>query len=542
MNGRRRAPSFRQLVIGIVLGGGILPLGLVGLWLARTSIRSGESLLEGELNLMLDRIVSGVEQRWDLRRGNLLLLAHNAEVVEALLAPANPARDDSVRAYLSEVYESLRTRLPLVRITDERGVVRWQFEDSVPMVRSPDRQLAVGISPDPPLIFREPIVEDGRRLGELEAQLRFASLLPADSATRQVANASLSVIAEDGVVLYSGSETAAEADNVVRVRRTLQRPAITIEVAAPGALYVDPFRQAAFVGTVVLALCAAASLLVTALLARRLTRPLSDLAAAADAVAHGRLEQRVDPRGPDEARRLGAAFNAMTENLQTTLEAMAKQKSLADVGEFAAELAHEVRNALTAVRVNLQRAQKRIGTEPAAGLLSQSLGHVEHLNRVVTGALHVARSGRVDWAPVDLAAVLAASARAFADTLKRTDVRLSRPGEVPTVRVNGDASALQLLFTNLLLNAGEASPAGGVVEVVARTEAFHVVVEVRDEGAGISGDQLARVWEPLYTTKPDGTGLGLPIARQIAEAHGGTLTLENGQESGFTSRVRLPLA
>ncbi len=538
---RARVPSFRLLVVGIVVGGGILPLGLVGLWLARTSIRSGESLLEGELSLMLDRIASGVEQRWDLRQGNLLLLAHNAEVVEALLAPASPARDDSVHAYLSEVYAPQRTRLPLVRITDESGVVRWQLEDSVPMVRSPDRQLAGGISPDPPLIFREPIVEDGRRLGELEAHIRFASLLPADSATRQVANASLSVMAEAGVVLSSGSETAADED-VVRVRRTLQRPAITIEVAAPSALYVGPFRRAAFVGTVVLALCAAASLLVTTLLARRLTRSLSDLAVAADAVAHGRLEQRVDPRGPDEARRLGTGFNAMTENLQATLEAMAKQKSLADVGEFAAQLAHEVRNALTAVRVNLQRAQKRIGTEPATELLTQSLDHVEHLDRVVTGALRVARSGRVDSAPVDLAAVLTASERAVADTLTRTDVRLTRRGEFPTVRVNGDASALQLLFTNLLLNAGEASPAGGVVEVAARADAYHVVVEVSDEGAGIPGDQLARVLESLYTTKPNGTGLGLPIARQIARAHGGTLTLENGKDSGLTARVRLPLA
>lgn len=175
-------------------------------------------------------------------------------------------------------------------------------------------------------------------------------------------------------------------------------------------------------------------------------------------MAHGRLDQRVDPRGPDEVRRLGAGFNAMTENLEATLEAMARQKSLAEVGAFAAELAHEVRNALTAVRVN------------------------------------------------------------------------------------GDASALQVLFTNLLLNAGEASPAGGVVEVAARAEAGHVVVEVRDRGAGIPRDQLARVWEPLYTTKPGGTGLGLPIARQIARGHGGTLALENGPDSGLTSRVRLPLA
>ena len=535
-------PSFRFLVLAIVVGAGILPLGLVGLWLARTSVRSGEGLLEDELNQMLDRIAAGIEQRWDLRRGNLLLLAHNAEVANALLGPPNAARDDSVRAYLSEVYESMRTRLPLVRITDQNGAVRWQLEDNVPVARGGNRQPAAGIAPDPPLIVREPIVEGGRQLGELEAQIRFASLLPADSTARQVANATVSITAADGTLLYSAVEASPVLEDVIRVRRVLERPAVTIEVAAPSAPYIGPFRRAAAVGTVALIVCAAVSLLVTALLARRLTRPLSELAFAADAVARGQLERRVDPEGPDEVRRLSAGFNAMTENLQATLEAMAKQKSLADVGEFAAELSHEVRNALTAVRVNVQRAQKRIGADPAAELLSQSLEHVDHLDRVVTGALHVARSGRVGSAPVDLAVVLTASERAVADELSRAQVRLTRRDLLPAVCVNGDASALQLLFTNLLLNAGEASPAGGVVEVAVCAEDYHVVVEVTDEGTGIPDDQLARVWERLYSTKPNGTGLGLPIALQIAKAHGGTLTLENGQASGLISRVRLPLA
>jgi signal transduction histidine kinase len=528
-------------VLGIVVGAGVLPLGLVGLWLAYTSVRSGEALLEDELDLMLDRIAAGVEERWDIRRGNLLLLAHNAEVVNALLGPRSAVRDDSVRAYLSDVYQSMRARLPLVRITDESGALRWQLEDSVPVARDREGQSIAGIAPDPPMSVREAIVEEGRRLGELEAQIRFASLLPADSAARQVANASVSITAADGGLLYSTSDASLEVEDVVRVRRVLERPAVTIEVAAPSAPYTAPFRRAAALGTTALALCAVVSLLLTAFLSRRLTRPLSELAEAADAVARGRLEQRVDPEGPDEVRRLSAGFNAMTENLQATLEAMAKQKSLADVGEFAAELAHEVRNALTAVRVNVQRAQKRIGTNPAAELLSQTLEHVDHLDRVVTGALHVARSGRVGSAPVELACVLTASERAVADKLARAEVRLNRRDSLPAARVNGDASALQLLFTNLMLNAGEASPTGGVVEVAVSADGHHVVVEVRDEGKGIPGDQLAQVWEPLYSTKPDGTGLGLPIALQIAKAHGGTLTLENGQVSGVVSRVRLPL-
>jgi signal transduction histidine kinase len=108
--------------------------------------------------------------------------------------------------------------------------------------------------------------------------------------------------------------------------------------------------------------------------------------------------------------------------------------------------------------------------------------------------------------------------------------------------VNGDASALQLLFTNLLLNAVEASPPGGVVDVQVSANGAAVLVEVRDQGSGIPEEHLERVLEPLYSTKPAGTGLGLPIARQIAKAHGGTLSIQNGIGAGVVATVRLPVA
>jgi signal transduction histidine kinase len=541
MSRPRRVASFRALVVAVVVGGGILPLGLAGLWLARSAVRSGESLLSAELDQLLDRIATGIEQRWEVRRADLLMLANNAEVVNALLGPVDAPRDDSVRAYLAEVYETMRTRLPLVRISDRGGALRWELGDDVPIARRTGREAVAGIPSDPPLIVREPIVEDGRELGELVAQIRLGSLLPSDSAARQVANAAITVTSADGVTLYA-TPMDPELGDVVRVRRQLERPAVAIEVAAPSAAYVGPFQRTAMVGTGLLVVCAALSLLLTVLLARRLTRPLSELAVAADAVARGQLGQRVEPRGPDEVRRLSAGFNAMTESLQTTLESMARQKSLADVGEFAAQLAHEVRNALTPVRVNLQRAERRMAEAPGAALIAETLGHVEHLDRIVTGALHVARSGSVRATPVDLSAVLCNSGRAVAGELERLQVRLAPPASPSGVRVNGDASALQLLFTNLLLNAGEASPPGGVVEIAMRAEDGHAIVEVRDQGAGIPDDQLERALEPLYSTKPGGTGLGLPIARQIARAHGGTLTLENGLTAGLVSRVRLPLA
>src|SRR5262249_54159539 len=110
------------------------------------------------------------------------------------------------------------------------------------------------------------------------------------------------------------------------------------------------------------------------------------------------------------------------------------------------------------------------------------------------------------------------------------------------LRVNGDAAALEELFTNLLLNAAQSLGAGGRTRVSTGSDNGTVVVTVSDNGRGIAAEDLDRVLEPFYTTRPGGTGLGLPIARQLAVAHGGDLRVESAVGVGTTVTIRLPRA
>jgi len=251
----------------------------------------------------------------------------------------------------------------------------------------------------------------------------------------------------------------------------------------------------------------------------------------------------VEVAAEDEVGRVARAFNQMTDSLRRTLRELAQRESLAAVGEFAARLAHEVRNPLTAVRVDLQRAEERIEDPAARDLVARTLRAVARLDATVAGALRVARSGNVERRPLALRGPVEAAMESARPEFAAHGARL-QPIEdgAGALTVNGDAAALEQLFLNLLLNAAQAAGAGGHAGIHFATEDRAVTVSVWDTGPGIPPEAREAVLAPFYSTKPDGTGLGLAIARQIAQAHGATLAIEGGAGPGAVVRVTLPRA
>ncbi|HEY6829551.1 MAG TPA: HAMP domain-containing sensor histidine kinase, partial [Gemmatimonadaceae bacterium] len=277
-------------------------------------------------------------------------------------------------------------------------------------------------------------------------------------------------------------------------------------------------------------------------LASRITRPLEQLAIASDAVTDGKLDQRVGIGGPAEVRRVGGAFNLMTENLRATLDALSRRSALAAVGEFATSLSHDVRNALTSIRVDLDRLSMRELSDPVATtLVNRALNSAARLETAVAGALRVARRGQTPFVEVDLRAPIRAATEAVRGTLAAIPAELELRLPSDPIRVRGDEAALQQLFANLLFNAAQAMSARDAVRVSAESTDDDVEVTVADTGAGISAANLEKLESPFFSTKTNGTGLGLPIARRIVAAHGGSLSIESREGQGTTVRVRLPL-
>jgi signal transduction histidine kinase len=328
------------------------------------------------------------------------------------------------------------------------------------------------------------------------------------------------------------------------VRRTLVDPEVDLVLAAPLDAYVQPFERVARTGAITLAVVAMLALVLSAFLTTRLTSSLERLAVAADAVASGDLAHRIDGRGAAEVTRVAAAFNSMTESLQRTLDELSKRQALAAAGEFAASLSHEVRNGLTAIRVDLQRAEDKTAADaPSRPLITRALENVKRLDGTVTGSLRAARSGQRPRRRLDLGPVAEAAAQGAESTFAEHGATLSPvAASIPSAWVLGDAIALEQLLLNLLLNSAQAMGPGGRASLVVDIDGADVRVVVTDSGAGIPAADLERALDPFFSTKADGTGLGLPIARQIAAAHGGSLKIESVAGNGTRVEVRLPLA
>src|SRR5712692_5385210 len=306
------------------------------------------------------------------------------------------------------------------------------------------------------------------------------------------------------------------------------------ELARRSLARLAPWALLAAVGASAALLAAAA-----VALGRALSRPVERLARGMLQVAGGDLSVRVpEEGGEDELRLLVRQFNRMTAELEAQRTRLQLTEELAAWQTVARGLAHELKNPLTARRMAVARVA-RLGSPPATES-AQLLGEqIDVLLRMTESFSQFARLPAPRKVPVDLA-----------ELLRETSTLYSGGSPVPIecvtdpLLLDGDADQLRRAFGNLIKNALEASrPGDGPVEIEAREHAGKARVLVRDRGAGIrarlDGAQLLR---SLGTTKPQGSGLGLPIAQKIVHDHGGTLVLEPREGRGAQAIVELPLS
>jgi len=222
-------------------------------------------------------------------------------------------------------------------------------------------------------------------------------------------------------------------------------------------------------------------------------------------------------------------------------ERLRNQAALTTLGEMAAVVAHEVRNPLAGIRGGVQLLGSLL---PEAGdgreLVGEIVARIDSLNAVMSDLLAFARTPEIKLMSIDVPAFLndvAASLR-LDPTMSRVALEIqSQPGLV----VEADVDQLRLVVTNLLLNAAQAMNGEGPIELTAGSRGRDwLMLAVADAGPGIPLDLRTRVFEPFYTTKHRGTGLGLPTAKRIVEAHGGELLLADAAGGGAIVQILLP--
>jgi nitrogen fixation/metabolism regulation signal transduction histidine kinase len=300
-------------------------------------------------------------------------------------------------------------------------------------------------------------------------------------------------------------------------------------------------RQLLQVSALALVLVVLAAVL-AASLARTMTRPLRRLAGAIEQVSGGDLEARVQPDGAREFRMLGTSFNAMASRLGEARTAVQEAEREAAWREVARRLAHEFKNILTPMSLSLHRLRRRAEFVPddQRAAVSESLEALQRgvaqMTRLAEQFSQYARLPDPHIEPLDLAEVTRNAAALHEHEGVRVEVHAD--GRLP---VRGDSLLLSRAIHNLLLNACEASPPGGVVEVHTRADAQIAEVEVLDRGPGVPPALRERVFEPYVSTKRRGSGLGLSFVRDIALQHEGSVSIEDRDGGGARARLRLPL-
>jgi two-component system, NtrC family, nitrogen regulation sensor histidine kinase NtrY len=285
--------------------------------------------------------------------------------------------------------------------------------------------------------------------------------------------------------------------------------------------------------------------------AARVTRPVRKLAEGAREVSEGNWTARVNVRGSGELGQLALAFNRMTKQLGEQRERIVQAERVAAWRELARRLAHELKNPLFPLQTtveNLQRAKEQ-SPEQFEEVFRESTGillsEIENLKTIVGRFSDFARMPQPELAPVNLNEVVRGIVKLFEAQFSA----VGRPPITPELHlaeglptIQADALLLHRVVENLILNAMDAMPAGGVLMLRTSHENSGVDLEVSDTGTGLTPEECERLFTPYYTTKQHGTGLGLAIVQSVISDHSGSISVESETSVGTSFHIHLPSA
>jgi nitrogen fixation/metabolism regulation signal transduction histidine kinase len=290
------------------------------------------------------------------------------------------------------------------------------------------------------------------------------------------------------------------------------------------------------------------TLIITVPFTRRIAWPITELTEATRRVAEGDFSIRVLPRRKDELGVLIKSFNAMVQDLEESRSALVKAEKISLWQNMAQQLAHEIKNPLTPIRLSAERVLRRWRMEPATtGEILESsmeaiIQEVDGLSTLLNEFRTLSKPMEPSSSSTDIRELTEEIAGPYRSSYP--DVRFDTD-HIERMLLKIDRNRLSQILTNLIVNGIDAMDGAGLVEIrtdlVKKGESRYCRLSVRDTGKGISKQEGKFIFTPYYTTKDSGTGLGLPIVERIVNTHGGTIWFNSAEGAGATFFVDLPV-
>jgi two-component system, NtrC family, nitrogen regulation sensor histidine kinase NtrY len=291
------------------------------------------------------------------------------------------------------------------------------------------------------------------------------------------------------------------------------------------------------------------ALLLSGWAAARVTRPIEQLAGAAQSVAGGNWDTRVQVNGHDEVAQLASSFNQMTTELLAQKERLVQAERVAAWRELARRLAHELKNPLFPLQLTVEnliraRTQSPEQFEEVFHESSQTLlTELGNLKGIIGRFSEFSKMPQPQLQRVNVNHVLRGVVQLFQAQLKvpeKSAIECRLEVDESLGPIAADPELLHRAISNLVLNAMDAMPQGGKLTLLSHREPQKVVIEVADTGTGLTPEECARIFTPYYTSKQHGSGLGLAIVQSVISDHGGTITVRSQPGKGTAFVIELP--
>jgi nitrogen fixation/metabolism regulation signal transduction histidine kinase len=279
------------------------------------------------------------------------------------------------------------------------------------------------------------------------------------------------------------------------------------------------------------------------------TQPIVELTEATRRVAEGDFSIQILAKRGDELGRLIRSFNAMVQDLEKSRAALVKAEKISIWQNMAQQLAHEIKNPLTPIKLSAERVLRRWRNEPerVGEILESSMlaiiQETEGLSTLLTEFRTLSRPMEPSQSWTSLRELIAETVTPYGSSHPGITFDIEHVGEDVSVKI--DRHRIAQVLTNLIINAIDAMNGKGPIEIrtdlVKKRETRYCRLSIKDTGKGISKEESSLVFTPYFTTKESGTGLGLPIVERIVNDHGGAIWFNSGEGMGTTFFIDLPL-
>jgi len=368
------------------------------------------------------------------------------------------------------------------------------------------------------------------QLGKFSSDLDSYKGMMAESQDRMERQASQIEVEK---IRAKGKELVDFSQNLLRIKRERIHRALTRTLSIP----------IAFAGSLVLLI-----VLIFQLVVRNILKPLALIQRTTEDVARGNYTPiPYEERRRDEISELIAAFNKMSGEIESRQEEVVQSRKIAAIGTFTSGIAHELNNPINNIYLTaetLLEEYTNLSDAETNELILDVLNQADRAADIVKNLLDFSRNERPSSTDLSIAAVLDSTVKLVKNQIMVAGIGLERnlPDDMPAIR--GNLRNMQHVFLNLLLNAIQAMPGGGSIEIAASQDSpDYIRVDVRDTGTGIKPEDLEYIFDPFFTTKGvgRGTGLGLSVTYSIVNTHGGYIEVKSEVNVGTTFSVFLPV-